>query len=125
MRIINLTRHVVVMETPKGRVLKVPPSGFVARVEMEYAPIGDVEGVDLMEASFIRIEGIPPKKSGKIYVVSLIVLLALNGQRDDVISLDTGRTSIRGSVTGKLYGVRRLLKVKRGVIPDEGIAIDD
>ncbi|MCX7946876.1 MAG: hypothetical protein N2557_07985 [Hydrogenophilus sp.] len=93
--LINLTPHEVVVDYPGSEdwdpvVLRIPPSGFVARAEMDSAAREPVHiGVPIR---FIRPRAatIPEPRDGVIFVVSSLVAQALKG-REDVVAPDTDR----------------------------------
>lgn len=89
-----------------------PASGMVARV----ATVREAQQGFLVQASpcefrirlvrqaFGAVEGLPEPAEGTVYVVSGMVLSALNGRRPDVVAPDTGPDALRmmGVVTGVL-----------------------
>lgn len=128
MKLVNLTPHVVAIETPEGR-LSLPSEG-VARVSMSgtrATPVGVEEYVgdekalsegydfDLHTVAFNfpieygEIEGLPEPVEGFIYIVSMLV--AQRAMRSDVVSPDSGPTAIRfteGPNRGQIEAVRAL-----------------
>ena len=108
MAIINLTPHTVTIYNSDGNTVTVEPSGVVARVEVERVWVGRVDGVDVFESRFGEVVDLPPLKEGMVYVVSGLVLAALN-DRSDVYS--PGEL-VRDS-SGRVIGCRGL--TRRGV----------
>ncbi|MCX7946961.1 MAG: hypothetical protein N2557_08595, partial [Hydrogenophilus sp.] len=86
--LVNLTPHEVVVEG-NGEVIRIPPSGALARVTMGR------KGVErtLMGMPFLTIGPIvtyPLPQEGVIYIVSSLMAQALKGRRD-VVAPDTDR----------------------------------
>ncbi len=53
MKLINLTPHpVVVLDDGGKKILEIPPSGKVARVEVKREPVGTLNGVPLVRNSY-------------------------------------------------------------------------
>ena len=53
MKLINLTPHpVVVLDDGGKKILEIPPSGKVARVEVKREPVGTLAGVPLVRSEF-------------------------------------------------------------------------
>ncbi len=124
MKLVNLTPHVVAIETPEGR-LSLPSEG-VSRVSMSSGTpdspvgvekyVGDEKALeegydfDLHTVAFNRpieygeIEGLPEPVEGFIYIVSMLV--AQRAMRSDVVSPDSGPTAVREN--GQVVAVRAL-----------------
>ena len=111
---INLTPHAITIRTAEGD-LTVPPSGAVARActrELETEP---VSGVPAVIRRFDGVEGPPPEEEGVTYIVSSLVIAALENNfdersaRTDVVAPDTGSTAIRNS-DGHIVAVTRLVR---------------
>ncbi len=105
MNVINLTPHVVVVETENGRH-EFPPSGVVARVSTTQDQIGEINKVPVVKTVFGDVAGIPEEKEGTVYIVSSLVAQAVAGTRSDVVAPDTGPTAIRDEA-GRIVAVRR------------------
>jgi len=88
MKIINLTEHVLRIMTSNGKIISIPPSGNVARVETEKKYVGKVMGIELYHRPFGAVNGLPKPQKDVIYIVSTIVVQALRGARDDVYAPD-------------------------------------
>lgn len=80
--IVNLTPHCVNLSI-NGEMTAIPSSGL-ARCSETTTEVGTVFGVRFVKKSFGQVTGLPEPKKGTIYIVSAIVLNALNGSRDDV-----------------------------------------
>lgn len=86
MELVNLTPHVLNIHTGTDLIV-LEPSGRVARVRMDDEEIGEVDGIPVMKAVFGEVRGLPDPEPGVAYVVSRMVLSALQGQgRDDVFA---------------------------------------
>lgn len=93
--VINLTPHAITLQI--GDVTTTfQASGIVARVQQETLPMGlTVAGGTVHTSSFGQVLDIPPLQMGTYYIVSGMVLSALNGSRPDVIAPKTDATAIR------------------------------
>lgn len=80
--IINLTPHIINLEV-NGVMTPIAPTGL-ARCAETTTEVGTVFGVRFVKKSFGTVTGLPEPEKGTIYVVSAVVLNALNGSRDDV-----------------------------------------
>lgn len=110
MKLVNLTPHELRFFTNEGNLIKLSPSGVVARVDTHAKKIKtiDIGGTDLpiYSVTYSNVNHIPEPEEGTIYVVSSIV--AMHANRDDVMSPNTSKeTSIRDS-NGYLIGVNSL-----------------
>lgn len=84
MTITNLTPHQLdLLDADGNHVKSVDPSGDVARVDQTRTRTGDVVGIPTYRTSFGDVTGLPDPKDDTIYVVSGLVLSAVDG-RDDV-----------------------------------------
>ena len=120
MRVINLTPHTVTIKVPGFWYPKsFPPSGKVARVEATEQDFGslwleaeeDQGGINvkIINRTFRSrdIVNKPEPKPGTIYLVSSIVLEAMN-DRKDVFAPDTGPSAERDK-EGHIISVCRLI----------------
>jgi hypothetical protein len=108
LKLVNLTPHEIVVYQGDNVVLRIPPSGRVARVVAKEEIVGVVNGVPLVRTVYGEIQGLPDPQPGTIYIVSLLVLQALQGRRNDVVAPNTGPTPL-GAVRdaqGRIIGVR-------------------
>ena len=102
MKLINLTPHDIVVQKEDGTRVTYPASGQVARVEIEDACVGDIDGIPIYKGKAKKVEGIPNPQDGVMYVVSLFVLQHAN--REDLISPNTS-DAIRDD-KGRITAVR-------------------
>lgn len=94
---INLTPHPIALND--GRVFN--PSGDVARVSVSFAePDGDVS-----EQVFGEVYYLPEPMPGLVYIVSALVLGALNGSRPDVVAPATGHPDTVRNEKGHIVSV--------------------
>lgn len=109
MKIINLTPHDVHVYDADGKqiIRTYPASGKVARVKSSTEITGEVDGILVARTTFGEIEGLPDSQSETFYIVSLLVLQAAAGKRDDLIGPDTGPGSVVRDENGQILGVRR------------------
>jgi hypothetical protein len=116
--IVNCTPHeVTLVGEDGGIILRIPPSGIVARCREEQAPAGEVtvlpggplttEGVTipLIRRTWGEIEGLPPAQLRTIYVTSSLVAQAAwaQGRRDVVAPGELVRDS-----EGRVIGCKNL-----------------
>ena len=87
--------------------ITIEPSGTVARVTTEEMEVEPIAGVPTIRRSFGEVEGIPAPHEGTIYIVSSMVLSAVD--RDDVVAPDTGSTALRNE-KGHIVAVTRLVR---------------
>jgi len=111
---VNLTPHEVVVYAADGSVLKIPPSGRVARVTARETQVGTINNIPLIKVEYGDVEGLPEPKENTIYIVSLLVIQALTArgvQRSDVVAPNTGpgpHGAVRDS-EGRIIGVRSFI----------------
>ena len=119
---VNLTPHVIVIKTATGDVV-LPPSGTIARMEMEEVEIGSIGGVPIISTKHKGIIGLPsstvmseilddqghaqtvPLIRTQTYIVSSLVLDSYSGPLH-LVAPDTGATAIRDH--GQVVAVTRL-----------------
>ena len=108
--VINLTPHEIKIMGRSGWV-SYPASGDVARVEMHTTPTeSPLPGVYAHRQKRFGVSGLPAWRHGTIYLVSIVVLYALEGhERTDVFAPDTGPDSAVRDGTGKIIGVKALV----------------
>jgi hypothetical protein len=107
MQLVNVTPHAIVIRRGDKEIV-LPPSGTVARVEVEYLPAGEVAGIPIVRSRFGQIQGLPGPREGAVFVASTIVAQAAAALgRRDVVSPDTGPTAVRDE-QGRISAVLRL-----------------
>jgi len=103
MRFINLTPHDITVEN----LGTFPATGEIARVEVKKELAAEIAGVKAFRQVTGLPVGVPDSVKGVVYIVSCMVLAALNG-RDDVVAPDTGETAIRNE-KGHIIAVRNFI----------------
>ena len=74
--IINLTPHEIVMVGNNNEIIVRYPSQGIARAVAMAKPVGEVNGIPLVEMSYGRPEGLPEPVEGTCYLVSMITAAA-------------------------------------------------
>ena len=119
MEFVNLTPHQISVYLPDDTVRLLPPSGQIARLvdpsgPRHVQPLGDLPAALYTPLEGRRLDGLPPPKSGTVYVCSILCLsAALALGRLDVVAPDTDSGSVRvprgEPNAGALLGTTRLL----------------
>jgi hypothetical protein len=114
-RFLNLTPHEVTVFDAEGKnvIMRIPPSGVIARVEtvseiVGYCDTGQAK-IPVRATRYGEIRGLPEARKGVIYIVSTVVLLALKAkgiERDDVVAPDTNPDSVIRDSEGRIIGVK-------------------
>ncbi len=102
---VNLTPHEITLVREDGEVVKIPPSGQVARVKVEQEVVNEINGIPIVKTTFGDIEGLPEPQEGKIFIVSSIVAQA--AARTDVVAPDTSPQGVIRDENGRIVGVKR------------------
>ena len=101
MKFVNLTPHALTVEG----LGTLPATGTVARVSVAQRDVGTRGGVRLRTSVKGEVTGIPAPVEGVTYIVSGMVLDALEGSRTgDVVAPDTGADAVRKN--GQIVAVR-------------------
>lgn len=107
-KFVNCTPHPVTVLVPKGSISYPTTgafsSGVVARVDTLRKEIPNDLGFRLVRQTFGNVVGLPEPEDGTVYIVSGMVLQALNGSRIDVVAPDTGADAVREN--GQIVAVR-------------------
>ncbi|HDO19364.1 MAG TPA: hypothetical protein ENG74_01420 [Thermoplasmatales archaeon] len=106
-KLVNLTPHEVTVIKEDGEEVSIPPSGEVARVYPRQEIIGEINDIPVVQTVFEDIEGLPDPEECTVYIVSTLVLQALQGERDDVVAPDTGPESAVRDKEGRIVAVKR------------------
>lgn len=115
MRIVNLTPHNVTLCNEESEaIVQIPPSGQISRVKTQATKVGEVEVdgncIPIVSTNYGEVEDLPNPEPETTYVVSVLVLQALRGQRSDVVAPDTGPESVVRDGEGHIFGVKRLTR---------------
>lgn len=106
--IVNLTPHPIVLDV-NGKQITFPASGIIARVSQTTTGTGIfVEGAEISTSTFGKVD-MPEPKADTMFIVSAMVLGALNGSRKDVIAPRTDNTAIRNEL-GHIVAVKGWLQ---------------
>ena len=108
--LVNLTPHSITIFLSDDTTYTIPPSGTVARVEVQSVVVRHIGPMPVVKVVFGNVENLPDPKPGVVYVVSTVVLLALkekNIKRQDVVAPDTSPQSVIRDKEGRIVGVRR------------------
>lgn len=101
--IINLTPHTVNIFSPEGHIMMdYPASGQIARVSMQDAPAGELEGIPLVVKKAGGVVGLPAPAEGTFYIVSGLIQSALPSRDDLLVPDDLVRDN-----EGRVIGCRR------------------
>lgn len=104
---VNLTPHAITICLPEcfgSNRYTYEPSGTVARcavIREEVPLVGPFRCIRQIPGA---VEGLPERQPDTFYIVSGMVLTALNGSRSDVVAPDTGADAIREK--GQVIAVR-------------------
>lgn len=125
--LINLTPHEITIFLD-DRIVKIPPSGKLARLKTVQEPLGTIRTVSVTDgeveeveipvvATVIKRVDLPPRGKDTYYIVSSLLgqmVAAYYPDRYDILSPDTGPSSAITDQKGRIIGVRRLQRwVKR------------
>ena len=99
MKIINATPHAILLNNGT----KFEPSGIVARVSAKLELETIVDGIHLFRQTFGKVEGLPEETDGTVYIVSAMVLNAVD--RDDCVAPATGHKDVIRSEAGQIVSV--------------------
>lgn len=104
---INLTPHAITVCLPTSfgsNRYTYEPSGTVARCAVVREEIPMVGPFRCIRQTTGDVEGLPERQPATFYIVSGMVLQALNGSRPDVVAPDTGPDAVREN--GQIVAVR-------------------
>ena len=99
MKFINLTPHAIKLND--GTTF--PPSGVVARVAADLQEVKTIGGVQLYRQTFGDVEGLPEVIPGTMYIVSAMVLDAVD--RDDCVAPATSSKETIRNEAGQIVSV--------------------
>lgn len=99
MKFVNLTPHA----TKLNDGTTFPPSGVVARVAADLQEVETIGGVQLYRQTFGKVEGLPEEIPGTMYIVSAMVLNAVD--RKDCVAPATGHKDVIRSEAGHIVSV--------------------
>lgn len=105
----NYTPHKVFVydEAGKNVILEVNPEDEKVRVSEIIKEAGAINGVPVIGKQYSEVVGLPKEEENVINIVSVLVLNALKGLRNDVVCPDTGPQSVVRNESGQILGIRR------------------
>lgn len=104
---INLTPHAITVCLPSSfgsNRYTYEPSGTVARCTTMREEVPMVGPFRAVRQTMSAVEGLPERQPSTFFIVSGMVLTALNGSRPDVVAPDTGPDAVREN--GHIVAVR-------------------
>jgi hypothetical protein len=89
-KLVNLTDHPINIQMPDGLLIKLKPSGNIARVVTQSEDIDEfINGIPLGRGRLTPdIEGLPEPKENTFYIVSSLVFY-MCADREDILVPDT------------------------------------
>jgi len=99
MNFVNLTPHSIILND--GTIFE--PSGVIARVSADLQTVESVDGIPLFRQTFGEVEGLPEETSDTMYIVSAMVLAAVD--RLDCIAPATGHKETVRNEAGQIVSV--------------------
>lgn len=103
MNYINCTPHAIILNDGTS----FEPSGKIARVSVEFT---DFDENHVCEQKYGDVIDLPEPKNDNVYIVSALVLSALNGVRRDVVAPATGHKSCVRNDKGQILSVPGFVK---------------
>lgn len=109
--LVNCTPHTIDVYVNNEKILSIPPSGIVTRVQVQQTVQGSlrVRGRDIpvVQNMYGRVADLPEPAEGQVrFIVSLLVLQAV--RRFDLLAPDTGPSAVRRN--GQIAGIRQFVK---------------
>lgn len=102
MRFVNLTPHDVKIHNPDGETVVVPRSGRVARCDQVANHLTAFLGVEVKRVTCGRVNDLPAREHGVVYIVSTLVRTA-EPDRPDLASPGGLVRDTNGNVVGCEY----------------------
>jgi len=99
-KFVNCTPHALTVEG----LGTLQPSGCIPRCATVRSEAPAIAGIRLVRQTTGQVTGLPESAPDTVYVVSGMVLAALNGARPDVVAPDTGADAVREN--GQIVAVR-------------------
>lgn len=100
MTFVNLTPHAIKLND--GTTF--PPSGVIARVSADIQEVETINGVKLFRQIFGEVEGLPEEIPGTMYIVSALVLAAIDNRLDCVAPATGSKETVRNDA-GQIVSV--------------------
>jgi hypothetical protein len=99
MNFINCTPHPVNIYRKDGTVMSLPKGEVVPRLTTQEECINAVDGIEIYETTFGKVENLPEPKENTFYIVSRMVLDA-KPDRMDLVSVGSAIRDYRGNIIG-------------------------
>ena len=99
MNFVNLTPHSIKLNDGT----EFPPSGTIARVAADLQEVAKISGVHFFRQTFGEVEGLPERVPDTIYIVSALVLGAVD--RGDCVAPATGHKDVVRNEAGQIVSV--------------------
>ncbi|MEM5866924.1 MAG: hypothetical protein QXG39_03280 [Candidatus Aenigmatarchaeota archaeon] len=106
--IVNLTPHEIRIQTKSGEEIVIPPSGTVLRTQVQHELIGEIEGIPVYKIKYGKVENLPERKEGTIYLVSMPVKDAVP-DREDICMPDTSPPNVIRDEKGNIKAVKAIV----------------
>lgn len=104
---VNLTPHSITLKR-NGEVITINPCDRVVRIDMAEKITKYLNGIPISTRKAKGVTGLPDPHPYVIYLVSSMVLDAVDDTRVDVLAPDTGPTAIRDN-KGRIQAVTQLV----------------
>ena len=108
MKFRNFTPHEVVVLLADGTEIRFPSEGST-RVAVLLEQPETIEGLPVLpRVQYGEVSDLPAPEEGTMYIVSLVVALAIDGSRTDLLVPATDPANVVRTPDGKIVGVRAL-----------------
>lgn len=107
MKIVNLTPHTVNVVATTGEEIATFPSEGVVRVASHEEVVGVLNGIPETATTYGEVEGLPAQSNDTIYIVSRLVLAALEKQGITRTDLRVPGLQVRNEA-GQVIGCKSL-----------------
>lgn len=103
-KFINLTPHEFNLYNANNELILTVPSSGTCRVLEKIQEQEPINGIPVNSINYSGVEGLPDAEPHTYYIVSLMVLQALNGRRPDCVAPNSGGDAVREN--GRILGTR-------------------
>ncbi len=121
--IVNLTPHDVLVVDPDGS-RRVFPSAGKARVSESVSIVAEIDGIPLVEKRYLEATGLPPPRSGTLYVVSYYTRACCPDRDDLLIPHDLVRDGAGNIIGCRAFSIRENVRLIAGVRGEDGTPTD-